>query len=235
MRRLVVAPVAFAGVVMATAFGVLALARAVDAVVLCARPRANGTFNTAVKIRQTCLKGETQLDPGALGLQGPPGPGLVVKDANNALVGAVLGTSLGAVLVARQVGGSRLQLLVNENGFLQDPGVPRRLYESTDCSDPAWLDQGETGAPGGLSGTLILPAFRHGTVAFYPTAATGTMITPHSLQIFDPVCAGGVLSPPDVCCLPIPQPDFGTVPVLPFTLLDLSTLGLVPPFHVVGP
>jgi hypothetical protein len=43
------------------------------AVVLCARQRPDGTFNTSVKIREMCKPAETQLDPVVLGLQGPPG------------------------------------------------------------------------------------------------------------------------------------------------------------------
>jgi hypothetical protein len=45
-----------------------------DAVVLCARPRSDGTFNTSVKIRESCKGNETPLAPLALGLTGPPGP-----------------------------------------------------------------------------------------------------------------------------------------------------------------
>ena len=56
--------------------GILALSfRQADAIVLCAKPDNGGTFNTNVKIRTTaCKPSETQLDPGALGLQGPTGP-----------------------------------------------------------------------------------------------------------------------------------------------------------------
>src|SRR5262249_37261604 len=64
------------------------------AVSLCAKAKADGSFNTSVKIRTACKPGETQLDPGALGLQGPPGPpggpGIFVVDADNAVVGTVL-------------------------------------------------------------------------------------------------------------------------------------------------
>src|SRR5262245_51453822 len=42
-------------------------------VMLCARRRADGTFNATVKIREACKTSETQLDPLALGLQGPAG------------------------------------------------------------------------------------------------------------------------------------------------------------------
>src|SRR5262245_21571650 len=44
------------------------------AVVLCARPRSDGTFNTSIKLREVCKSSETQLDPTALGLTGPQGP-----------------------------------------------------------------------------------------------------------------------------------------------------------------
>jgi hypothetical protein len=53
---------------------VLLIATAADAAVLCAKPRKDGTFSTSVKIREGCKTAEVQLDPAALGLQGPPGP-----------------------------------------------------------------------------------------------------------------------------------------------------------------
>jgi hypothetical protein len=46
-------------------------AQAVD---LCARQRADGTFNTTVKIREVCKSSEVPIDLGALGVEGPPGP-----------------------------------------------------------------------------------------------------------------------------------------------------------------
>jgi hypothetical protein len=51
----------------------VAASTGVDAVVLCARQRADGTFNTSIKLRESCRQGEEQLDPVAL-VQGPPGP-----------------------------------------------------------------------------------------------------------------------------------------------------------------
>jgi hypothetical protein len=44
------------------------------AALLCAGHRGDGTPNGTVRIRATCARNETQLDPAALGLQGPPGP-----------------------------------------------------------------------------------------------------------------------------------------------------------------
>jgi hypothetical protein len=49
-------------------------ASSAEAVVLCAKPSANGTFNTSVKIREACKPNETQLDPADIGAQGPQGP-----------------------------------------------------------------------------------------------------------------------------------------------------------------
>src|SRR5437867_539899 len=57
--------------------------------VLCTSHTGSGT----VRVRVACKATETQLDPVALGLQGPPGqpgergPALVWKDANGAFVG----------------------------------------------------------------------------------------------------------------------------------------------------
>jgi hypothetical protein len=45
-----------------------------SAAVLCARAKSDGTFSTALKIRESCTSMETQVDPDALGLRGPAGP-----------------------------------------------------------------------------------------------------------------------------------------------------------------
>jgi hypothetical protein len=60
--------------VVITGFVMLGIATPVVAVMLCARPRTDGTYNATVKIRELCKLSEHQLDPVALGLQGPPGP-----------------------------------------------------------------------------------------------------------------------------------------------------------------
>lgn len=52
---------------------VLAAAHSAIAVVLCARPRPDGTFSANVKIRELCTSRETVLNPSVLGLQGPKG------------------------------------------------------------------------------------------------------------------------------------------------------------------
>src|SRR5437660_704821 len=82
---------------------VVAVSTSMRADVLCKRRDAT------LKVRDTCKLTETQVDPVALGLQGPPGapgpqgvkgdpglqgppgPGVVVRDANGAFVGQVVG------------------------------------------------------------------------------------------------------------------------------------------------
>lgn len=53
-----------------TIFFALGVVAPVEAAVLCAPKGGDGS----VKVREMCEKNETQLDPVALGLQGPPGP-----------------------------------------------------------------------------------------------------------------------------------------------------------------
>ncbi len=53
---------------------VLALTIPANAVVLCAKQRSDGTFNTSVKIREVCKTREVELDPAGLGLEGEQGP-----------------------------------------------------------------------------------------------------------------------------------------------------------------
>ena len=61
-------------VTVAAIVGFVSVSSTAYAVVLCAKPRSDGTFNSSVRIREACTSRETQIDPVALGLQGPQGP-----------------------------------------------------------------------------------------------------------------------------------------------------------------
>jgi hypothetical protein len=128
------------------ASAVLGSVSSAHAVVLCARQKADGTFNSSVRIREACRPTETQLDPiglglqgpagtigpsgptGSVGPQGPAGPTPVVKDANGMLVGVVVGTApIGdpvsaqppgnGVTVIRRVGPVPIEFYVTDTGF----------------------------------------------------------------------------------------------------------------------
>jgi len=73
-------------------------------------------------------------DKGTPGPQGPAGPGIVVKDANGALVGIYDPTIDGAL---RQVGDIVIRLNVSPAGLTET--LVELAYESTDCSGPPLL------------------------------------------------------------------------------------------------
>ena len=142
-----------------------AMAAAANAAVLCTSGSGSGT----VRVREMCRPRETQLDPVALGLQGPkgdkgdpglqgpPGPGAVVRDANGAFVGSVeniyprfdpnnvnYGGDEPSVRVLREVGNRTLAFLVSVDtrpglAGFVQWGNQELLYETGDCSGPAFL------------------------------------------------------------------------------------------------
>lgn len=238
------------------------IASTANAVVLCARARGDGTFNTSVKIREACRPTETQLHPVALGLQGPAGPigpsgptgsvgpqgpagpAAVVKDANGALVGVVVGTApIGdpvsaqppgnGTTVIRRVGSVPIEFYVTDTGFpeMEHAGLE---FSNANC----------TGAPmvvvvAWVTAPLVARAVVvKGTTAYYPTGPLVPGLYGASrLRVFGydaASCAadGGTFNPPTGCCLP---GSFGGPGGTPVAALDLTTLGLVPPFHVEGP
>jgi len=200
----------------------------------------SGSGSGTVRVRTVCRPREVQLDPVALGLQGPPGPGAVVKDVNGALVGVILDIAApnlwGFVAVTRLVAGTWVRLDVSESGFPDETNVtPSRLYESADCSGTAWMPEAEIGRVGGR---LILPAFNHGMVARYVTApaTTGTFRSIENFETQESCgSAPNVFTPPDRCCSPIGPSSYSNVSAVPTATVDLFALGLVPPFHVEGP
>jgi hypothetical protein len=207
----------------------------------------------AVVIRDTCKRREMRLDPDALGLrgskgdkgdvgnqgppgvpgiagsQGLPGPSFVVKDANGALVGFVTsmanfgGGTLNdiQVTVTRQVGHAVVALDADASGFLMcgdSSTYSRDLYYTTnDCGGtPLML---VNAAP-----TLVAVACPDPTthLAYYPTG-TGAPLNPAAARA---ITVNGLGS-----CMP----DGGGGDYAPASTLDLTTLGLVPPFHVEAP
>jgi hypothetical protein len=100
-----------------------------SALVLCARPRADGTYNSSIKVRNTCKGSETQLDPVALGLQGPPGPGggAHLKDTNGLDIGHLMGPDQ----VTVSVGGVDTLAFVDRDGFTP---IGTLYFTSLDCT-----------------------------------------------------------------------------------------------------
>ncbi len=140
------------------ALALVVLASFAEAAVLCAKPRKDRTFSTAVKIREACKSNEVQLDPAALGLQGPkgdkgdpgipgpsgaPGPagaaaGVTVRDSAAAIVGAWKSTAARNGQAVLTLSGNAVALPVLPYGFYDDQ-IIKTYHESVDCSGPPLL------------------------------------------------------------------------------------------------
>ena len=236
------------------------------AAVLCTGKMGSGTL----RVRAACKLSEVQVDPVSLGLQGPPGavgPGLVVKDANGAAIGAVIeeatSYTVGPILnsvgeligfqhtspppfffhlmqVGRKIAGTQVRLTVSPDDFVPIGPTSGILFDGPDCTGQAYFDTGSAGSP------LLRPRFLeqgwvNGSALYYrPHGSATTTFTQRSRLTIpaesSPGCPAGSQSvfipPAGRCCT-----DGSTYIVegQVVSMIDVSTLGLVPPFHVEGP
>jgi len=211
------------------------------------------TRSGSLKVRDVCKPTETQADPVALGLQGPPGPqgpagpAAVVKDSNGTLVGVV--TESSGRRVARDISGTPVSIGIAGTTWADE--APQFYYTSTDCSGTAMM----------YSSTPLRAAYVHSGNLFYTTETTQVLPVGSNSVVLRPgqSCESDSLLPPDRCCTlaltctarsdcpNVGNPgDFSctngycfsnqyTEGVAPAVTLDLTTLDLVPPFHVEVP
>ncbi|SRR5713101_4002197 len=206
-----------------------------------------GRVRTIVTSPPTCRTTETPLSwnqvgppgpvgpAGATGPQGPQGatgPTLVVRDSNGALVGVVAVVEGARTWVARQLSGMWSSLLVGDTGFVSTPS--NLDFTSNDCSGQPYLPQSTTGVAG-LG--LINPALVVRGTSAWLLAGPPVTLTVKSLDFVDTqqdcTAMQGTFIQPNTCSEVFSSPS-GAGPFLPVTAFDLSTLGLVPPFHVDG-
>ena len=249
----------------------VATSAAASAAVLCK------TSTGLIAVRDACKRGETQLDPVALGLQGPPGPtgaqgtpgpagpkgdkgdtgpqgppgppgppgpsgpqgptgaGLVVKDANGAFVGLVNGRDNYAIRripsANPPVGDNLFFLTVGSNGFASD-STTALAYATPDCSGQAYGSLSTFGDGSFIPRFLVVVP---GEVAFYEV---GNATVPVESQVsftdssFCASIGGTIVRAPDWCCTRVNNSSPTDYQLL--GSVDLTTLGLVPPFHVEG-
>ena len=219
----------------------VATSGAASAAVLCR------TSTGLVAVRDACKRGETQLDPVALGLQGPkgdkgdpgpqgpPGPALVVRDANSKLAGVVVSFGNGQrTKVARRIGERVYVITIQTDGFPNTAGG--FTFESPDCTGaPFAVADGPSSSL--MSGSL---AVRSGTGYFgqepFEQRSAGSVISDLLFDVSESECTTywhGAFTPPEGCCLR--ETLVGPLYLAPLTAFDMSTLGLVPPFRVEGP
>ena len=193
-------------------------------------------------------------DPGMQGPQGLPGPaaGVTVHDATGAIVGAWKPEPANAGQAVMTLSGHAVALPVLPYGFYDSQTV-KTYHESSDCSGPPLL-RDQVIADGGAADPAFLfvyQGFDLSGTAYYPRALRFSSLLGSYDYAGCSVCApyncscaplttsggctsaGGTFTPPSRCCFSYPSP--GTEVVADVDTLDLTTLGLVPPFHVEGP
>jgi hypothetical protein len=174
------------------------------------------------------------VDPVAAGL----GPGVVVRDAHDALVGVVNGPTFsppflappplngGLTPVVRRIGTTIVQFSVNALGIQTDVGAPppEYGYDSADCSGPVRVIVDED--------ALMTMAWSDDETSHY-AVLPGSIRTFHSSSFFPtggPCPAGLTTLPSGRCCKSVPQ-NTGQKNLADVVDFDLQTLGLVPPLH----
>lgn len=222
----------------------VALAARAEGVVLCKKRSG------VIAVRDACKSNETQVDPDALGLRGsqgpkgdpgqqgatgspgspgargptgPQGPGLVVKDSQGAIVGAVADPESlpGPLQVLRRTntGFLRFSIPTTLDALAPSSGsvAGQWWYTSNNCSGEPLFDHDppasnwvqDTYSSGGLPG--------YSDSLYYPTVVSGSMYVVNSdvqnpgfhaanqadcnVNYGSPQC-GVVFVPPNLCCLP---------------------------------
>lgn len=213
-----------------------------DALVMCGPKRPDGTLREGapIRLRTVCRANELQLDPVALGLQGPAGEqgpagatgpmgptgeATVVRDSNGSTVGLLTSPGLGAPTIVRKIGAEIFSFVVDENGFKRNFFAK---FESGDCTGQALLDWD--------ANALVRPTRVLDSAAYYPATAPAiyTVRSYRAAGSSPGFCSAslGTFLPPDLCCI---SAALGDALLAPAATIDLSTLGLTPPFSVEAP
>jgi len=138
----------------------------------------------------------------------------------------------------RRLGGDLVHLDMNQSGFVQRGptmlGTFDTYYVAPDCTGtPLFpVNFGSTDE----YAEYVFNSGIFGSVAYYVPGPAVTLSTASRLvPTFTPSDCSSFYGTmiPGGCCQPFPY----TVPMglAPFATFDLSTLGLVPPFHIEGP
>ena len=169
--------------------------------------------------------------PGPMGPEGPASTsGVVVRDSRGFVVGPVISAGAATPTIAvRRVGNLLLSFGVTAAGFTSASSGPQVYFQASNC----------TGTPLLLTGAwdqlpLVRPVIIAGDIGYYPA---GTPVSRNRQATAYPVssptdCTIGTFLLPGLCCQshaaspPVPMADAAT--------LEISTLGLLPPFSLDG-
>jgi hypothetical protein len=215
------------------------------------KTRKGGVF-----LRVECKKRETQLaaeDIGAKGDKGDPGPGLRVLDAAGKDVGIFTGSSSGGFgpsIVARQVQTEWFSFFIDSEGFYQFPSTTLYEYAVADCTGALYYSGREDfpSVPPEPIAPLVVVFGSKGY--FRRNGDAAHMVTPYYIDIVSGTDATdaknscmtghtgvpiGTPGPCELhtrtcvsCCIAAGTPRL----LFESNEMDLTSLGLTPPFHL---
>lgn len=141
--------------------------------------------------------------------------GMVVRDANGAVVGRVLGSR---VLV--DIGGHLVDVFTEPAGFVRTGAV---FFESSDCTGTPYLP---VGSKLFLASTVLGDTLYH-QIPDRPLVGIQAMSFLFKGDAAQCATNGGSFTPPGLCCMVDPS----NIPRGEATTVDLPSLGFVPPFR----
>lgn len=168
--------------------------------------------------------------PGATGPQGPIAANpLIVRDSRGYIVGPVVSAeAYSPTVIVRRVGSVLLAFGVTPDGLTSSSSGPQLYYESPTCAGtPMVLTGGYDDLP------FVLPTLIAGGTAYYPSGPP----TQRSRQATAYAVASDTDCPslflqPGLCCQ-----SHAASPLVPMSdaaTLQVSSLGLLPPFDIEG-
>lgn len=226
-------------VVGASTLFAFALAGEASALLMCGPRAKDGGLREGapIRVRAVCRANEIELNPTALGLQGPPGSGAIVRDAAGSAIGTLIGTQLLTIGTVVPHGRSVKTVAMYQTGGFQ-PGGFNLQYATSDCTGDAFAFGFERGSPIAMAAIFGEPpepplnvVAGPGTVAFAPSGMP-TTITARSTLVFSGSCDSPSLPQPDIapgaCCSAYPNPQ--ATEHLPVVRIDLGNF--LAPFRI---
>jgi hypothetical protein len=132
-----------------------------------------------------------------------------------------------------RLNGDVVVLPLTRAGFIQAPlsSFNNYFFSNPDCTGQAIFDGGPSGAP--TSDGLLTNSYQIiNNVVYYPQGVIQTVQSQLAYFGGQSCPTGSTPTSPGFCCFTFAP---GTGPFEAMGTFDLTTLGLVPPFHVEGP
>jgi hypothetical protein len=208
-----------------------------------------------VLVRDACKKNEVAIDTAAAGAKGSPGargPGFRVVDRDGQDVGTLL-VLFGTAVVVREIDGQRFVFAVGTAGFTPSSGETDLflIYDDPTCQGaPSIFARDPNVTPFALNLSVSVD----GKTGFFAAAERRFIQTPYAVRderAADATTArtnctvsrqGTIVREPYTCQFPSPPNNIcvwcceqaTSGPVAPAQAIDLTALGLNPPFRLVA-